>query len=59
MTDNISFKKKNPPFTFEQKYNTEKLNKQKELDKLLDKISKKGINKLSKKEKQRLKDLSK
>lgn len=59
LTDRIRFKKKKPSLTFEQKYNSEKLNKQKELDKILDKISKKGIDKLSKKEKQRLKDLSK
>jgi membrane associated rhomboid family serine protease len=59
MTNGFSIKKKSPPLTFEQKHNTETVNKQKELDKLLDKISKKGMNKLSKKEKQRLKDLSK
>ncbi|WP_369999693.1 rhomboid family intramembrane serine protease [Winogradskyella sp.] len=54
-----SFKKKNPPLTFEQKHNTKKVNEQKELDKLLDKIGKKGIDKLSKKEKDRLEELSK
>ena len=59
MTNDFNFKKKNPSLTFEQKHNTKKINKQKELDKLLDKINKKGIDKLSKKEKQRLKDLSK
>ncbi|WP_296382269.1 rhomboid family intramembrane serine protease [Winogradskyella sp.] len=59
MTNSIGLKKKNPPLSFEHKYNTQKANKQKELDKLLDKINKKGIDKLSKKEKQRLKELSK
>ena len=59
MTDSISLKKKNPPLNFEHKYNAQKVNEQKELDKLLDKISKKGIDKLSKKEKQRLEDFSK
>jgi membrane associated rhomboid family serine protease len=59
MTNGFSIKKKNLPLTFEQKHNTEIVNKQKELDKILDKISKKGMRRLSKKEKQRLKDLSK
>lgn len=59
LTDKINFKKESAPLSFEQKYNSEKVDKQKELDKLLDKISKKGIDKLSKKEKERLKNLSK
>lgn len=39
-------------------YNEEKVNRQHELDRLLDKIGKSGIDSLSKKEKQRLDDLS-
>lgn len=41
------------------KYNEERANKQKEIDRLLDKISAHGINSLSEKEKQKLKDYSK
>ena len=45
--------------TVEDKYHTDKVSKQTELDKILDKINKKGYDKLSKKEKERLKELSK
>jgi len=44
---------------FEYKYNERKANNQTELDQLLDKISKKGFDKLSKREKERLERLSK
>jgi len=44
--------------TLDDEYNSRKIEKQEELDALLDKINKKGINKLSKKEKERLKELS-
>lgn len=53
-----NFKKTKPRLSFEQKHNSKAVNKQKELDKLLDKISKKGIDKLTKKERDRLKKLS-
>lgn len=53
------FSKSKGLLTQEDKYNTHKLEKQEELDKLLDKISTKGYDKLTKKEKQRLNDLSK
>jgi membrane associated rhomboid family serine protease len=45
--------------TFEDRYNTRKLNEEKELNKILDKINNKGFDNLSKKEKERLKELSK
>ena len=45
--------------TIEDKYNSKKISKQAELDKLLDKINNKGYDKLSKKELERLKKLSK
>jgi len=45
--------------TFEDKYNSEKRNKEKELDKLLDKIGRKGMDSLTSKEKEKLKQLSK
>ena len=41
------------------RYNTTKVEKEKELNQLLDKINTQGINKLSKQEKERLKELSK
>lgn len=44
--------------TIEDKYNAERREKEIELDNLLDKIAKKGIDSLSKKEKERLDQLS-
>lgn len=46
-------------YTIDDKYNAEKVRKQKELDKLLEKISKKGIDGLSTNERKRLDELSK
>jgi len=57
--DNAFFKKHNMHYTIEDKYHSEKQDKQSELDNLLEKISKKGLNNLTKKERQRLDDLSK
>lgn len=45
--------------TIDDKYNEEKVNKQREVDKLLDKINRKGYDKLSEKDKKRLEELSK
>jgi len=45
--------------TFEDKYNAKKVNKQSEIDNLLDKINKIGYENLSKKDKERLKELNK
>lgn len=45
-------------YDIDDQYNEEKVNRQHELDRLLDKIGKSGIGSLSKKEKQRLDDLS-
>lgn len=45
-------------YDVDDRYNEEKVNRQHELDRLLDKIGKSGIDSLSKKEKQRLDDLS-
>lgn len=55
--DNMFFK--NQDLTIEDKYNLNKINKQKELDRLLEKIHQKGIDSLSKKEKELLKEYSK
>ncbi|WP_298543670.1 DUF6576 domain-containing protein [uncultured Aquimarina sp.] len=41
------------------RYNVNKIEKEKELNRLLDKINNQGIDKLSKSEKERLKELSK
>ena len=46
-------------FTMEEKYNSNKTSKQTELDTILDKINMKGYDKLTKKEKDKLKELSK
>lgn len=46
-------------FTVEDRYNSSKRMKELELDRLLDKISTNGINSLTKKEKERLEELSK
>lgn len=56
--DNFYFKKHTDHYSVDHAYNERRTSNQKELDKLLDKISKKGINSLSKKEKDRLKELS-
>lgn len=45
-------------YTIEHRYNEERVNRQKELDNLLDKISRKGIDSLSPKEKQKLEEYS-
>lgn len=59
MIDNFYFKTHKKHYNIDHQYNENKVNKQKELDKLLDKISLKGIDSLSKKEKQKLEELSK
>ncbi|MEN2398210.1 rhomboid family intramembrane serine protease [Flavobacterium sp. MC2016-06] len=58
LIDNNFFKSQKKYFSIEDRYNEEKRNRQLELDRLLDKISQKGINSLSKKEKQKLEELS-
>jgi membrane associated rhomboid family serine protease len=54
----FSFRSSDKNLTFEHRYNSEKIRKQKELDRILDKIHKKGINSLSKKEKEILNSFS-
>ena len=58
LIDNYFFKKHSDAITVDHKYNIEKVNKQKELDRILEKIHKKGMHSLSKKEKQMLDDFS-
>jgi membrane associated rhomboid family serine protease len=59
LIDNYFFRKHKTYYNIDEKYNEQKVNKQKELDKLLDKISRNGINSLSKKERQKLEEYSK
>jgi membrane associated rhomboid family serine protease len=58
LIDNYFFKR-HRSLTVEDKYNLKKRNKQKDLDQLLEKIHKKGINSLSKKEREMLEEYSK
>ncbi|HEX8356883.1 MAG TPA: rhomboid family intramembrane serine protease [Segetibacter sp.] len=58
LIDNLFFKS-NRNLTLEDKYNLTKIDKQKELDKLLEKIHFKGMDSLSKKERETLKEYSK
>ncbi|TDP00778.1 rhomboid family protein [Flavobacterium sp. 245] len=58
LIDNYFFKTQKKYYSIEHKYNEQKINQQKEIDKLLDKISKKGITSLSKNEKQKLEEYS-
>jgi membrane associated rhomboid family serine protease len=59
MVDNLFFKKHTDHYSLDHKYNESKYGQQQEIDRILDKISKRGINSLSQKEKQMLKDYSK
>jgi membrane associated rhomboid family serine protease len=59
MVDNLFFKTHTDHYSIDHKYNENKYNQQQEIDRILDKISKRGINSLSQKEKQMLKDYSK
>ncbi len=59
LVDNFYFKTHKNYYSIDHKYNEEKSKNQKELDKILDKISKKGIDSLSDREKEKLKQYSK
>lgn len=58
LIDNYFFNKHSDAITVDHKYNIEKINKQQEIDRILEKIHKKGINSLTIKEKQMLEDYS-
>jgi hypothetical protein len=58
LIDNLYYKN-NHNLTKEDKYNLTKRNKQEELDKVLEKIHKEGMNSLSDKEKRLLQEYSK
>jgi membrane associated rhomboid family serine protease len=55
LVDNFYFKTHKDHYSIDHKYNEEKNNRQKEIDRILDKISRHGMNSLSKKEKEKLK----
>jgi len=59
LIDNLFFKTHSDYYSIDHKYNEKRFNQQQEIDKILDKISKRGMNSLSQKEKQMLKDYSK
>ncbi len=59
LIDNLFYKTHTDHYSIDHKYNETKTSQQQEIDKILDKISKRGINSLSQKEKQMLKDFSK
>jgi membrane associated rhomboid family serine protease len=59
LIDNYFFKKNQDHYSVDHKYNEERTNKQKEIDRILDKIGKRGMNSLSKEEKRRLEEYSK
>ncbi|TGD57905.1 rhomboid family protein [Flavobacterium humi] len=55
----IFFKTKKKYYSIEHRYNEQKVNQQKEIDEILEKIGKKGINSLTAKEKEKLEEFSK
>lgn len=56
--DNLYFKQHTDHYSIDHVYNEKRTRDQQELDRLLDKINKKGMEGLSKREKERLKELS-
>ncbi|MBS1598885.1 MAG: rhomboid family intramembrane serine protease [Bacteroidetes bacterium] len=58
LVDNFYFKTHKDYYSIDHKYNEEKHNQQQEIDRILDKISKKGMSSLSKTEKETLKKYS-
>ena len=59
LVDNYFFKKHHNAVTVDHKYNIERVDKQKEVDRILEKIHKRGMNSLTQKEKQTLNEYSK
>lgn len=59
LIDNYFFNTHSDAITVDHKYNIEKVNRQKEIDKILEKIHKRGMKSLTAKEKQMLEDYSK
>lgn len=59
LVDNLFYKTHHDAFTIDHKYNMERADEQQEIDRILDKINRKGMRSLNKKERERLKDYSK
>jgi membrane associated rhomboid family serine protease len=59
LIDNLFFNTHKNYYSVDHKYNESKFNQQQEIDRILDKISKRGMNSLSQKEKKMLKEYSK
>ncbi len=59
LVDNLYYKKNKNHYSIDHRYNEERFNQQQEIDRILDKISKKGMSSLSKKEKEMLEQYSK
>jgi len=57
--DNLFFNTNNRNYTVDHRYNMEKVDKQKEIDRILDKINRSGMKSLTQKEKRDLKEYSK
>jgi membrane associated rhomboid family serine protease len=55
LIDNLYFKRHTTNYSIDHRYNAERKNKQEEIDRLLDKIGRKGINSLTTKEREFLK----
>lgn len=58
LVDNVFYKTHSDHYSIDHKYNEEKLSQQKEIDRILDKISSSGMGSLSKKERQMLENYS-
>ncbi len=59
LVDNMFFKTTNHNYTVDQRYNMQKIDKQKEIDRILDKINRSGMKSLTAKEEQDLQEYSK
>lgn len=58
LIDNYFFRKQKPFYSIDEKFNQERTNKQYEIDRILDKIGKKGMNSLTREEKRKLEEYS-
>lgn len=59
MVDNLFYKQHSKYYTIEDKYNSKKANAQRQVDQILEKIHKRGMNSLTRKEKEILDEYSK
>lgn len=59
LVDNLFFKTHQEFYSIDQKYNMDRADQQQEIDRILDKIHRKGMRSLNKREKEQLKDYSK